>query len=214
MTEKILQMTNAKDAASFAPIIDTYRTWVDTLAGYMKHAAQLLEDLYAEQDQTIDQLRNLCGKTHSLRHADFDGIFSKVLENRRRTRESSAALVDQYRAGREAIICELQDLLTTDIIQAVEAWPILKNRLLGGHDDQMHQLVSILRQVHIEQEKISAALSGLLMRGERLKIDELKTVAQRLSGGRSPESAELAALLAVCESASRDADLKWERLAG
>lgn len=214
MTDKILQMPNLKDATTLGPVIETYRTWVDTLAGYMKRAAGLLEGLYAEQDQTIDQLRNLCAKTHSLRHADFDGIFSKVLADRSRTRESSAALVDQYRAGREALINEVRDLLTTDIIQAVAAWPILKQRLLGGQDDQMHQLVSILRQVHVEQEKISAALSGLLMRGEKLKLDELKTVAQKLSGTGSPESAELAALLAVCESASRDAGLKWERLAG
>ncbi len=214
MIDKILQMTNPKDAISFQPIIETYRAWVDALAGYMKRAAQLLENLYTEQDQAIDQVRNLCAKTHSLRHADFDDIFSKVLADRRRTRESSIALVDQYRAGREAIINEVRDLLTTDIIQAIKTWPILKERLLGGQDDQTRQIVSVLRQVHIEQEKISTALSGLLMRGEKLKIEELKTVAQRLAGRGSSESAELAALLAVCESAGHDAGMKWQRLAG
>ena len=214
MTDKILQIPNPKDAISFQPIIETYRAWVEALTGYMKRAAQLLENLYAEQDQTIDQLRRLCAKTHSMRHADFDGIFNKILADRRRTRESSTALIDQYRSGREAIINEVRDLITTDIIQAVKTWPILKQRLLGGQDDQMREIVSVLRQVHIEQEKISTALSGLLVRGEKLKIDELKTVAYRLSGAASPESAELAALLAVCESVGRDAGMKWQRLAG
>ena len=39
---------------------DKVYDWVDALAGYMKRAAQLLEHLYAQQDQTIDRLRDLC----------------------------------------------------------------------------------------------------------------------------------------------------------
>jgi hypothetical protein len=94
----------------------------------------------------------------------------------------------------------------------VETWPALKRRLLGEKDDGVGEIVEVLRQVNIEQEQIAAALSGLLMRGERLKIDDLKTVAQRLAGRDSRASAELAALLAGCESAGRNAALRWQRL--
>ena len=213
MSNQALPMPIPKDAIAFEPIIAAFRTWVEALVGYMKRAAQLLENLYAGQDQAIEQLRALCAKTHSLRHADFDDIFGKVLTDRHRTRASAATLVDQYRVGREAIIHEVRDLLTTDINQAVKTWPILKQRLLGGEDDQMHKIVSVLREIHIEQEKITTALSGLLTRGEKLKIDELKTVAQKLAGGGPPEAAELAALLAVCDSAGHEAGLNWQRLA-
>ena len=65
----------------------------------------------------------------------------------------------------------------------------------------------------MEQQKISAALSGLLGRGEMLKIDDLKTVVQTLASRDSRTSAELAALLAICESAGRNAGLKWQCLA-
>ena len=105
-------------------------------------------------------------------------------------------------------------MFSTDVDQAVIAWPVLKDRLLGGDDGQTRQIVAALREVHVEQEKISAALSGLLMRGDKLKINDLRTVAQRLDGDNSRDSAELAALLAVCESAGRNVGLQWQRLAG
>ena len=215
MTEMTIDLPKSVETSAVYPVIETYQSWVDTLAGYMKRAADLLENLYAEQDQIIDQLRRLCARTHCLRHTDFDAIFGKVLADRRRTRESLSSLVDGYRAGREAVIEEVREMLSTktsDMAQAVKAWPALKARLLSEKDDGAGQIVAALRQVHIEQEKISAALMGLLVRGERLKIDDLKTVAQRLASRDSRDSAELAALLAVCESAGRNAGLRWQRL--
>ena len=213
MTTKTIQMPQT-DIPPVHPIVETYRTWVDTLAGYMKRAADLLENLYAQQDVTVDELRRLCAKTHSLRHSDFDIIFGKVLAARRATRDSLASLVEGFRAGRYAVVEEIRATFSSDVAQAAEAWPGLKERLLGNPDDGAGKIIAALREVHVEQEKISTALSGLLSRGEKLKIDELKTVANRLAGRDSRESAELAALLGICESAGRNAGLQWQRLAG
>jgi hypothetical protein len=202
------------EASAVHPVIETYRSWVDTLAGYMRRAADLLENLYAEQDQVIDQLRKLCAKTHCLRHADFDAIFGRILTDRLRTRESLLTLVDGYRAAREAVIQDVGEMFASDVDQAAKAWPDLKERLLSEKDDGAGEIIAALRQVHVEQEKLSTALTGLLMRGERLKIDDLKTVAQRLASRDSRDSAELAALLAVCESAGHNTGLRWQRLVG
>jgi hypothetical protein len=217
VTDMITDLPKSLEASGVHPVIETYQTWVDTLAGYMKRAADLLANLYSEQDQVIDQLRKLCAKTHCLRHADFDAIFGRVLADRGRTKESLSALVDGYRAGREAVIQEVREMFPaggSDMTRAVSAWPALKARLLSEKDDGAGEIVAALRQVHIEQEKISSALAGLLMRGDRLRIDDLKTVAQSLASRDSRDSAELAALLAACESAGRNAGLRWQRLAG
>lgn len=214
MTGMTLEKPLPQEMPAIDAIIHTYQTWVETLAGYMKRATSLLEGLCAEQDETIKQLRELCAKAHSLRHADFEAIFGTVLAGRRRARESLSVLVGGYLAGRNAVIGEVRKMLASDDGGAVELWPDLKQRLLGDEDNAVAKIVAALRQVHLEQEKVSAALSGLLMRGERLKIDDLKTVAQRLARTDSRESAELAALLGICESASRNAALRWERLAG
>ena len=212
MTETTIDAPASQETSEVQHIIETYRAWVETLAGYMERAAGLLEGLYAEQDQTVDQLRKLCAKTHSLRHVDFDAIFGKVLAGGRKTRESLSLLVNGYRTGREAVIQEVKDMFTADTAQAVKTWPALKQRLLGEKDDGVGEIVAALRQVHVEQEQIATALSGLLMRGERLKIDDLRTVSERLASRDSRASAELAALLAGCESAGRNAALRWERL--
>jgi hypothetical protein len=212
--ESMIAPPTTLETSAVHPVIETYRTWVQTLAGYMGRASDLLENLYAEQDQIIDQLRKLCAKTHCLRHADFDAIFGKVLADRGRTRDSLSALVDGYRTGREAVIKDVREMFASDMAQAVKTWPALKERLVSEKDDGAGEIVAALRQVHLEQEKLSTALQGLLVRGERIKIDDLKTVAQRLASRDSRNSAELAALLGACESAGRDAAFKWQRLAG
>lgn len=204
----------AQAPASVEAVLDSYGQWVETLASYMKHATDLLEGLYAEQDQILEQLRTLCAKSHSLRRADFDALFGPILARRSAPRASLASLVDGYRAGREAVIREVREALQSDAARALQAWPGLKERLRGEREEGVAPIVAALRQVHMEQERLSAALSGLLARGPKLKIDELRTVAQRLATQDSRESVELAALLAVCERASQNAGRKWERLAG
>ncbi len=184
------------------------------VAGYMGSAVALLKDLYVEQDVMIEQLRRLLSKSRSLRRSDFDAIFANLLSQRHRTREMLSTLVDGYRANREALIQEIEDLCGSDASWATEAWPALKKRLLDGENTGEREVVAVLRQVHVEREELSAALSELLSRGERLRISDLKTVVQRLASRDSRESAELAALLATCEAAGRNAGMQWAKLAG
>lgn len=214
MTETPTERLPAEAGPSIQPIIETYRAWVETLATYMKRAAELLQSLYAEQDEMIDQLRDVFAKRRSLRHADFDAIFGQVLAERRSSSETLSGLVDGYRACREAVIKEVHQMFTSDMSRAVQAWPAIKEQLLSEKDDGVGKVVAALRQVHVEQEKLSAALSELLSRAERLRVSDLKMVAKRHASRDSRQSAELAALLAVCEAAGRNAGLKWQALAG
>jgi hypothetical protein len=218
VNEVATQATKDEVAGQGAPsvqrVLERYRTAVDTVAGYMGRAVGLLEDLYAEQDAMIEQLKRTLSKGKSLRRSDFDAIFGNVLAKRRRTREMLPTLVDGYRANRETLVQEIEDLCSSDTAEAPTAWPVLKKRLLESNDTGEGEVVAVLRQVHMEREDLSTALSDLLSRGERLKISDLKTIAQRLASRDSRESAELAALLATCEAAGRNASMQWEKLAG
>jgi predicted transcriptional regulator len=206
--------TPETDVPTAQRIVGRYRTAVETVAGYMGRAAALLEDLYAEQDGMIEQLKRLLSKSKSLRRSDFDAIFANLLARRLRTRKMLSTLVAGYRAHWEALIQEIEDLCAADAAQASEVWPALKKRLLDGQDPDEREIVAVLRQVHLEREELSTALSGLLSRGERLRISDLNTVVQRLASRDSRESAELAALLAACEAAGRNASMQWRMLAG
>ena len=203
-----------QDAPSVQQILDRYRTASETVVGYMSRAVELLKDLYAEQDGMVEQLKRLLSRNKSLRRSDFDAIFADLLAQRQRTRGMLLTLVDGYRVNREALIQEIEDLCSSDASHASEAWPALKKRLLDGENTGEREVVAVLRQVHMEREELSAALSDLLGRGERLRIADLKTVVQRLASRDSRESAELAALLATCEAAGRNASRQWQKLAG
>jgi hypothetical protein len=199
---------------SVQPIFDTYRAWVKALAGYMSSAVELLDGLYADQDRMIEQLKEALARQHSLRHCDFDEVFGKVLQQRQRTRKDLSILVEAYRASREAIAQEVEQLFVNNVAEAAQAWPVLKSRLLSEEDNGAAEVVAILRRVHMEQEELSTALSGLLTRAEKLRAKDLKAVVGRLADRASGESKELVALLAMCEGAARSAGLKWQRLAG
>jgi len=180
----------------------------------MTSAISLLEDLYTEQDDIIEQLKKTFSRSNSLRRSDFDTIFASVLVRRQRTQQTLPSLVDGYRTNRQEVITEVEDIFSANLAEAVKVWPTLKQRLLDEQNAGAGKVVAALRAVHVEQEELSAALSGLLCRGEKLRISDLKTVAKRLASRDSRESAELAALLGMCESAGRNAGLKWQRLAG
>ena len=180
----------------------------------MARAVGLLGDLYIEQDEIIEQLKKALSRSKSLRRSDFDTIFANVLTRRQRTKQTLPSLVDGYRTNRQEVIKEVESMFSANLAEAVKAWPALKQRLLDEQDAGAGNVVAALRAVHVEQEELSAALSGLLSRGEKVRIGDLKTVAKKLAARDSRESAELAALLTMCESAGRDAGLKWQRLAG
>jgi len=211
-TEETLTKTTAAHR-EIQPIIEKYRCSVEAVVGYMSRAVALLEGLYSEQDTTIDQLKTILSRNKSLRRSDFDAIFANVLAERHRIRQSLSSLVEGYSANRQEIIQEVQELFGSNLAGAVERWPILKQRLLNEQDAGAGKVVTALRRIHMEQEELSTALSGLLMRGEKVKFDDLKTVARKLSCRNPADSAELAALLTMCESAARNADLKWHDLA-
>ena len=201
-------------ARELEPIIEKYQQAVETIAEYMARAVGFLEGLYAEQDQTIELLKQALSKSKSLRRSDFDAIFASALARRDRTKQILPSLVAGYRANRQEVIREVREIFRANLAEAVGAWPELKQRLLDEQDAGAGEVVAALRQVHVEQEQLSTALSELLCRAEKLRISDLKTVAKKLAARDSHECAELAALLAMCESAGRDAGLKWQRLAG
>jgi hypothetical protein len=196
------------------PILDTYREWVATLGGYMKSAAELLEGLYADQDRMIEQLRRVFAKRHSLRRVDFDLAFGRAIEQRRQTRRDLLSMAEAYRASREAVLREIQDAFAGDLAQTAQAWPALKERLLCEEDGGVTEVAAALRCVHMEQQQLTTAIAGLLSRSEKLKVQDLRTVANRLADTRSGKSAELAALLGMCDAAARAAGQNWRRLAG
>ena len=109
-----LEQWHTPGAPAAQGIVGRYRAAVETVAGYMGRAAALLEDLYAEQDGMIEQLKRLLSKSKSLRRSDFDAIFANLLARQLRTREMLSTLVAGYRAHRETLIQGIEDLCAAD----------------------------------------------------------------------------------------------------
>ena len=213
-----MTQTTTNPAATPTPgigaILRTYQGWVNTVTQHISQAVAAVENLYAEQDVIIDQLKAALGRNSSLRHSDFDGIFAAVLARRNEHRAPLAQLASGYYADRQALLGDLRELFQGNVARAQEIWPGLKGRLLDEQKDSARQAVAMLRRIHVEQQEVSAALAGLLVRSEKVRIDDLKLVANRLANKDVGHWAELADLLAGCESAARQANDQWQKLAG
>jgi hypothetical protein len=192
----------AQEVCSIRLVIDNYRGAVEMVAGYIERAVALLNDLYAEQDRMMNQLKAILSRRRSLHRTHFDAIFRDVLARRRRSRQTLSALADEYRANREQVVRELEERFAAGTPQAEastgaalptapspRAWQVLKARLLDNCDTGEREAVTVLRQVHVEQRELSIALSGLLDQAERLEIGDLKTVARELAGDEAREGA-------------------------
>ena len=57
MTETTKDESATQETPSIRPVIEKYRSAVKMVAGYMERAGALLDGLYAEQDQMMDQMQ-------------------------------------------------------------------------------------------------------------------------------------------------------------
>lgn len=201
------------DTRSIQSFIHSYEASVDNLARHMQRAVERLDWLHADQDEMVRELRKAFAKLHSLRHHDFNAILRKAISQRRHDRDSLADLVEKYRHSQKQAIGELKELFSSDVDRAVREWPELKTRVLDKRDGAA-EVIAAFRRVHVEQEELSAAMSNLLERADKIDVSDLKELARAVNSRNSRERADLAGILATCESAALNAAMTWERLAG
>ena len=203
---------DSKEVRAFQGLIKGYEQRVNIVTQYMMQAAELLAQLHREQDVMIAQLRDMLAENRSLRRKDFDALVERLVSERRERRESLPGLIEEFRRTEQTVVGRLRGLLTGEAADVARAWPELKNEMLSLQRVRERNVARALKRVHIEQEELCRGLKGLLAKGERVRIADLKAVLREINAVSPKELADLSEVLRDCQSACAEVSGAWQRL--
>lgn len=204
-------MPSAQQQATdiLTPLIEGFRTRLDTVLNFMVRTEELLGSLRGEQDTMIRQLQDRLAQSRSLRRSDFQRIIGDLLCQRRDKHDVLSGQIAQLWAEGEEIIRELESLAAKDLPGARRAWEQTKQKIHFLQTVREREVTRALKQVHLEHQELSTALDALLAKEERLRIGDLKTAVRTLHGTAPGGATELAGLVKRCEAACHQADHAW-----
>jgi len=201
-----------KEVRTFEALIKGYEQRVNAVTAYMSQAADLLALLGKEQDAMISQLRDTLAEQRSFRRKDFDRLVGGVVSERRQRLEALPALIEEFRRAEQGVVVKLRGLLEGSAADVARAWPDLKKEMLSLQRTRERNVSRALKRAHIEQEELCRGLRGLLAKGERVRIADLKAVVREINAISPKESADLAGLLRDCRSACAEVSEAWQNI--
>ena len=160
----------------------------------------------------IRQLRDTLAERRSFRRTDFDRLVWLVVSERRQRLDALPALIEDFRQAEQAVVGRLRALLTGGAGDVARAWPELKNEMLSLRRIRERNVSRALKRVHIEQEELCRGLKGLLAKGERVRIADLKALLREISAVSPKELADLAGVFRDCQSACAEVSQAWRQV--
>ncbi|KPJ62476.1 MAG: hypothetical protein AMS15_03805 [Planctomycetes bacterium DG_23] len=207
-----MQDKKNKEIRALGELIKGYENRVKLVTEYMTQAADLLAGLRKEQDVMLRQLRNTLAQRRSLRHKDFDLLVGHIISERRERLEALPLLVQDFRRAELVVVSKLRQLLKGNAADFAQAWPELKKQMLSLQRMRERNVARALKRVHIEQEELCRGLKGLLAKGERVRIADLKAVVREINAVSPQEMVDLAGVFRDCESACIEVSEVWQKV--
>ena len=202
---------NNKEVRAFENLIKGYEERVNTIA-YMTQAADLLAQLGREQDAMIAQLGDILAARRSFRHKDFDEIISRVVAKRRERLAALPGLIEEFQCTEQVLVGKLRRLLMGNAVDAGRGWPELKKEMLSLQRIKERNISRTLKRVHIEQEELYRALKGLLSKGEKIRIADLRAVVREIDAISPQDMTDLADVFRDCQSACAEVSEVWRNV--
>jgi len=206
------QQTEAHTLDGLTNLVKGYEQRVNAVTEYMGQAADLLAQLGRDQDAMISQVRDTLADQRSLRRRDFDGLLGGVVSERRQRLEALPALIEGFRRAEQGVVAKLRGLLDGSAADVARSWPELKNEMLSLQRTRERSVSRALKRVHMEQEELCRGMKGLLAKGERVRIADLKAVAREIDAVSPKETADLAGILRDCRSACAEVSETWQEV--
>ena len=200
---------NDKEVQAFTDLIQGYEQRVNTVTRYMTQAADLLCQLAGEQDVMIAQLKDMLAARCSFRHKDFDGAVRRVVAKRRERLAALPGLIEDFRHTEQGLVDKVRQLLTGNAADVARAWPELKQEMLSLQRMRERNVSRMLKRAHIEQEELCRGLKGLLSKGEKIRIADLKAVMREINAISPQEMTDLADVFRDCQSACAEVSEAW-----
>jgi DNA-binding ferritin-like protein len=193
-------------------IIDSYEMRVETVGTLMRQTIKLLKNFQRQQEEMAEELKNILAKTEFLRKKDFDKIMEEIWRKRGEREKKVHKTLESFLREEREMIDELRKLLSSGKPMRIADFMVLKQRILNRQREREKKVSQILKSFHLEQEELSTALRRLLLKGERVKIKDLKDVIRGLRAHRVHKQSSIGRVLEELEVVDSEVDIAWQRV--
>jgi len=193
-------------------IIDSYEMRVETVGALMRQTIKLLKNFQRQQEEMAEELKNILAKTEFLRKKDFDKIMEEIWRKRGEREKKVHKTLESFLREEREMIDELKRFLSSGKPMRIDDFMVLKERILNRQREREKKVSQILKSFHLEQEELSTALRRLLLKGERVKIRDLKDVIRGLRAHRIHKQSSVGRVLEELEVVDSEVDTAWQRV--
>ena len=194
-------------------IIDSYEKRVESVGVLMRQAIEVVKDSQRQQEEIAGELRNILAKTESLRKKDFSRMMEEMWGQRRKREKEIYDTLESFLGEEKEIVDELRKkLIEAGRLMKMEGFAVLKERILNRQGEREKKTSAILKSFHREQQELGTALKKLLLKGQRVRIRDLKNMIRELQSHWIYKESSIGKAFEELEMVGREADTTWEKV--
>ncbi|MCX6340111.1 MAG: hypothetical protein NTX71_09380 [Candidatus Aureabacteria bacterium] len=172
---------------SYDTRIREFESLCDTTQQLLKGFEESFLDVHREREYANGELRELLAQNGSLRKRDFDGMMNGVVsaqeEREREVRDLLDGYFDEQREMARMLreqLDELRSSLGRGESRRVKEFQETIRRILEKTERRKNEVVGALYEFEKEQQELLASLRGLLAKGDKLQVKDLKMAVQEI----------------------------------
>jgi flagellar hook-basal body complex protein FliE len=193
-------------------IIDSYEMRVSTVTMLMTQANNLLKSFQIEMKEMITQLRDNLAKSESLRKKDFDIMIHTMVDRMREIEQEAENRFNQFQQEESEMIGRFRCLVSGESPVVIEDMETLREDVLTRQKERERRIVNGLKQFQLAQEEIRSGLKTLLLKGNCVRIKDLKQMLKTIQVHQCFRDPEIMAFLDSFDAVRDRVQHQWREV--
>ena len=193
-------------------IIDSYEMRVSTVTTLMTQANNLLKSFQIEMEDMITQLRDNLAKSESLRKKDFDIMMRTMVDRMRELEQEEQNRFIQFQMEESEMIVRFRRLVSGESLVVTEDMETLREDVHTRQKERERRIVNGLKQFQIAQEEFRSGVKILLLKGDGVRIKDLKQMLRTIKAHQYFREPEIIAILDSFDAVRNKVQNQWREV--
>ena len=193
-------------------IIDSYEMRVSTVTTLMTQANNLLKSFQIEMEDMITQLRDNLAKSESLRRKDFDIMMQTMVDRMRELEQEEQNRFIQFQLEESEMIVRFRRLVSGESLVVTEDMETLREDVHTRQKERERCIVNGLKQFQIAQEEFRSGVKILLLKGDGVRIKDLKQMLRTIKAHQYFREPEIIAILDSFDAVRNKVQNQWREV--
>jgi hypothetical protein len=195
-------------------IIDSYEMRVSTVTTLMTQANNLLKSFQIEMEDMITQLRDNLAKSESLRKKDFDIMMRTMVDRMREIEQEEQDRFIKFQMEESEMIGRFRRLVSGESLVVTEDMEALREDVHTRQKERERRVVNGLKQFQIAQEEFRSGVKILLLKGDGVRIKDLKQMLRTIKAHQYFREPEIIAILDSFDAVRNRVQNQWREVVG